>query len=142
MRDAGYDDEPLTDVADFMVDGFMNFVTHFSPEFQATEMQVYSQPLGIAGTLDMIIVLTGYAISYGTGPSGEDEIVAAPGQVLVDLRRHQDRPQPRGHVEGAARRVPADAASACCRSATCTRCRARTAARCCTCGPSTRTATC
>ncbi len=54
----------------------------FNPRFEATEMQVYNQPLGIAGTLDMIIVLTGYAISYGTGPRGEDEIVASPGSVL------------------------------------------------------------
>lgn len=82
LEDARYDDEPLTDVVDFMVDGFINFVTAFNPRFEATEMQVYNQPLGIAGTLDMIIVLTGYAISYGTGPRGEDEIVASPGSVL------------------------------------------------------------
>jgi len=82
LADAWYDDEPLTDVVDFMVDGFIAFVSQFSPRFEATEMQVYNQPLGIAGTLDMIIVLTGYAISYGTGPRGEDEIVASPGSVL------------------------------------------------------------
>lgn len=82
LADAWYDDEPLTDVVDFMVDGFIAFVTAFAPRFEATEMQVYNQPLGIAGTLDMIIVLTGYAISYGTGPRGEDEIVASPGSIL------------------------------------------------------------
>jgi hypothetical protein len=83
LEDAWYDDEPLTDVVDFMVDGFINFVVQFSPEFEATEMQVYNQPLGIAGTLDMIIVLTGYAISRGTGPRGEDEIIASPGNRLT-----------------------------------------------------------
>jgi hypothetical protein len=82
LADAWYDDEPLTDVVDFMVDGFISFVSAFNPRFEATEMQVYNQPLGIAGTLDMIIALTGYAISYGTGPRGEDEIVASPGSVL------------------------------------------------------------
>jgi len=82
LADAWYDDEPLTDVVDFMVDGFIAFVSQFNPWFEATEMQVYNQPLGIAGTLDMIIVLTGYAISVGTGPRGEDEIVASPGSVL------------------------------------------------------------
>jgi hypothetical protein len=83
LVDAWYDDEPLTDVVDFMVDGFIAFVTQFNPRFEATEMQVYNQPLGIAGTLDMIIVLTGYAISYGTGPDGADEIIACPGNVLT-----------------------------------------------------------
>lgn len=83
LEDAWYDDEPLTDVVDFMVDGFIAFVSAFSPRFEATEMQVYNQPLGIAGTLDMIIALDGYAISYGTGPHGEDEAVASPGNVLT-----------------------------------------------------------
>ena len=83
LVDAWYDDELLTDVVDFMVDGFINFVTAFGVRFEATEMQVYNQPLGIAGTLDMIITLTGYAISYGTGPRGEDEVVASPGSTLT-----------------------------------------------------------
>jgi hypothetical protein len=83
LEDAWYDDTPLTDVVDFMVTGFLNFVTQFSPAFEATEMAVYNQPLGVAGTLDMIIVLTGYALSPGTGPRGEDEIIACPGSVLA-----------------------------------------------------------
>ena len=83
LEDAWYDDEPLTDVVDFMVDGFISFVVQFGPEFQATEMQVYNQPLGIAGTLDMIVTLTGYAISRGTGPRGEDEVIASPGSRLT-----------------------------------------------------------
>lgn len=90
LRGARYDlgdgsDEPplLSDVVDFMVDGFMNWVTAFNPRFLAAEMPVYNQPLGYAGTLDMIIELDGYAISYGTGPHGEDEVIASPGSVLV-----------------------------------------------------------
>lgn len=82
LGDAWYDDEPLTGVVDFMIDGFISFVTQFGPEFLATEMTVYNQPLGIAGTLDAIIRLPGYAISYGTGPRGEDEFAACPGSVL------------------------------------------------------------
>ena len=83
LVDAWYDDEPLVDVVDFMVDGFIAFVAAFSPRFEATEMAVYNQPLGIAGTLDMIIALDGYGISYSTGPDGADEIVACPGNTLT-----------------------------------------------------------
>jgi hypothetical protein len=88
LQDAWYDlgggkSKPLAEVVDDMVDGFLAFVSHFNPEFLATEMTVYNQPLGWAGTLDMIIVLRGYAISRGTGPKGADEIVACPGGVLV-----------------------------------------------------------
>lgn len=83
--DLGDGSEPplLSDVVNFMVDGFINFVTAFNPQFLAAEMPVYNQPLGYAGTLDMIIALDGYAISYGSGPHGEDEVVASPGSVLV-----------------------------------------------------------
>ena len=83
LEDAWYDDEPLTDVVDFMVDGFIAFVFQFSPQFEATEMQVYNYALGVAGTLDMIVTLTGYAISRGTGPRGEDEVIASPGSRLT-----------------------------------------------------------
>jgi hypothetical protein len=75
--------KPLRDVVDDMVDGFVNWVSAMSPEFLATEMTIYNQPLGYGGTLDMIVTLAGYAISYGTGPKGADEIVASPGSVLV-----------------------------------------------------------
>lgn len=87
LRDAWYDfgdgeGAPLRDVVVWMVDGFINWVTAFNPRFIATEMPVYNQPLGYAGTLDMIIELDGYAISYGTGPKGADEVIASPGSVL------------------------------------------------------------
>lgn len=79
LQDAWYDgDDLLTDVVDFMVDGFLNFVTDFSPRFEATEMTVYNQPYGVAGTLDMIVTLTGYAISADAA-----QLVASPGNPIV-----------------------------------------------------------
>jgi hypothetical protein len=83
LERALYDGEPIQDVIDAMVDGFLAFVTRFDPEFLATEMQVYSQPLGIAGTLDAIVRLRGYAISYGTGFEGADELVPCPGSAVT-----------------------------------------------------------
>jgi hypothetical protein len=74
---------PLADVVGYMVDGFINFVAAFNPRFLAAEMPVYNQPLGYAGTLDDIIALDGYALSCGTGPHGEDEVIACPGSTLV-----------------------------------------------------------
>lgn len=85
--DLGDDSEPplLADIVDMMVDGFLNFVAAFgdSMRIAESELTVYNADLGYAGSLDQIIVLTGYAISYGTGPKGADEIVACPGNVLV-----------------------------------------------------------
>jgi hypothetical protein len=83
LEDAWYDDEPLTEIVDFMIDGFISFVSQFNPRFAATEMTIYNEPLGYAGTLDMIVILTGYAISYGTGLRGADEVIASPGSVLT-----------------------------------------------------------
>ena len=76
LLEAWYDDEPLTDVTDHMVDGFLQFVHDFNPKIEATEMAVFNQPLGIAGTLDMILVLYGYAILNG-------QVIASPGSILV-----------------------------------------------------------
>jgi hypothetical protein len=70
---ADYDDDPLTDVVDWMVTGFLNFVTDFRPRFLAAEMTVYNQPLGVAGTLDIIAALAGYGIG------GAGRFIAAPG---------------------------------------------------------------
>ena len=83
LADALYDGEPLADVVEFMVDGFLAFTADLRPDFEAAEMTVYNQPLGYAGTLDMIVTLKGYALSFGTGPRGEDEVVACPGSALV-----------------------------------------------------------
>jgi hypothetical protein len=81
----GTEPPPLSDVTGWMVDGFINFVHAFGDSMQiaASEMTVYHVELGYAGTLDLIIVLHGYAVSYGTGPNGSDRIVACPGGRLV-----------------------------------------------------------
>jgi hypothetical protein len=62
LEGADYDDEPVEDVADWMVKGFLNFVSDFRPVFQAAEMTVYNYLLGVAGTLDMIVDLPGLAV--------------------------------------------------------------------------------
>jgi hypothetical protein len=83
LVDADYDDQPLDRVVDWMIDGFTNFVAAFEPEFVATEMTVYNRTLGVAGTLDMIIVLRDVALA----PNGR--LIAAPGQTLtlcVDIK--------------------------------------------------------
>jgi hypothetical protein len=78
LEDALYDGEPVTDVTEFMVDGFLQFVSDFSPRFLAAEMTVYNQPLGYAGTLDAIFALDGYALA-----PGGDEVIARSGSVFV-----------------------------------------------------------
>jgi hypothetical protein len=88
--------EKLTDVVGWMIDGFINFASDFSPRFLATEMPVYNQPLGYAGTLDMIIELDGYAISHGTGPRGADQVVARPGAVLRSCADTKTGKEPEG----------------------------------------------
>jgi hypothetical protein len=57
-----YDDDPVKKVADWMVEGFLNWVADYQPEFLAAEMTVFNQPLGVAGTLDKIVWLPGLAI--------------------------------------------------------------------------------
>jgi hypothetical protein len=69
---------PVPTVVAFMLDGFTNWVTDFSPAFLATEMPVYNPLLDIAGTLDMIFALTG----FGIAPDGKTPI-GLPGNVLT-----------------------------------------------------------
>lgn len=57
-----YDDDPVEIVADWMLEGFLNFVADFKPRFHYAEMTVFNYPLGVAGTLDMIVTLPGLAI--------------------------------------------------------------------------------
>jgi len=61
-----YDDDPVEIVAEWMIDGFLNWVADFKPQFRAAEMTVFNYPLRVAGTLDMIVDLPGLAI----GPAG------------------------------------------------------------------------
>jgi len=78
LDDVWYGDEPLTGVVSHMVDGFIAWVSAFNPRFVATEMTVYNQREMVAGTLDMIVVLEGYAIH----PDG-DRFIAKPGSFVV-----------------------------------------------------------
>lgn len=91
LTGAMYDGDPLADVVDFMVTGFTNWVSHFNPRFLATEMPVYNQPLGIAGTLDDIIELTGYAIH----PAG-DRLIPCPGNVISGCGDNKTGRDPEG----------------------------------------------
>ncbi len=61
-----YDEDPVEDVAEWMVDGFLAWAAAWKPAFLAAEMTVFNAGLGVAGTLDMIVDLPGLAI----GPAG------------------------------------------------------------------------
>lgn len=75
---------PLTEVTDFMVDGFLQFVSDFDPDLQSTEMAVYHYELGVAGTLDTILVLHGYAICDDpTCANVGAHVIAKPGNDLA-----------------------------------------------------------
>lgn len=63
LQGADYDDQPLDEVVDWMITGFTNFVAAFNPRFEAAEMTVFNLELGVAGTLDMIIVLANVALT-------------------------------------------------------------------------------
>jgi hypothetical protein len=82
LAGAYYDEDPLEDVVDWMITGFLNFVSDWKPVFQAAEMTVFSQPLGIAGTLDLIARFEGYAI----GNAGR--FIDGPGSVMpcIDVK--------------------------------------------------------
>lgn len=71
-----YDDEPLEDVVEFMVDGFVQFVTDWDPLFEAAEMTVFNPVLRVAGTLDMIVHLRDVTLATN------GRIIAAQGNVL------------------------------------------------------------
>jgi hypothetical protein len=78
LRGEEYDGVPLEKVADEMTTGFLNFCSDWDPEFLAAEMTVFNMGLGVAGTLDMIILLRNVAISAdGT------RLVPAPGKTLI-----------------------------------------------------------
>lgn len=59
LAGALYDGEPVEQVTDAMITGFMNFVTDFGVSIQASEMVVFNRQFGIAGTLDAIMGFPG-----------------------------------------------------------------------------------
>ena len=81
LKGQDYDDEPVENVAAWMVNGFLNWVTAWQPQFRAAEMTVYNYGLGVAGTLDLIVFIPGVAVS----PSGR--FIPGPGLlVCVDVK--------------------------------------------------------
>jgi hypothetical protein len=77
LAGAEYDDDPIENVTDWMLTGFTNFFSDWNPKVEAAEMPVFSLRYGVAGTLDLIIILFDVEI----GPSGR--LVRAPGKILV-----------------------------------------------------------
>lgn len=66
LRGADYDGVPVEEVSEWMIEGYLNWVSDFCPEFLAAEMTVYNAALKIAGTLDLIVRLHGLDV----GPAG------------------------------------------------------------------------
>jgi hypothetical protein len=74
-----YDEEPIEDVIDYMLTGFLNFMADWSPRIIAAEMPIYNRAFKMAGTLDSIMELLGLALR----PDGRT--VAAPGSALLAM---------------------------------------------------------
>lgn len=91
LQGADYDGVPVEDVAGWMVEGYLNWVSDFNPEFLAAEMTVYNALLKVAGTLDEIVRLHGLT----TGRAGR--LVPGPGlDCCVDVKtgKHLDATVP------------------------------------------------
>lgn len=89
LRGALYEGDPVEDVVDWMITGFLNFDTDFGPEYLAAEMPVFHPQLKVAGTLDIILRLAGRVLDAA------GELIAAPRQVwtpCVDVKtgKHLD----------------------------------------------------
>ena len=81
LQGQDYDGCPVEDVADWMIDGFLNFVSEWKPVFRAAEMTVFNYGLGIAGTLDIIADLPDVALA----PSGSVRS-RPPVRVCIDVK--------------------------------------------------------
>jgi hypothetical protein len=81
LEGAYYDDMPVEDVAEWMIEGYLNWVSDFAPQFLAAEMTVFHPGLRVAGTLDSIAELPG----LGIGRAGR--FVPGPGvRCCVDVK--------------------------------------------------------
>ena len=81
------EDEMLAGVVEAMVDGFTRFAREWDPVLIASEMKVYNLQMGVAGTLDMILVIDNAAIVKG--PRGYDVLVRKAGSrvvLIVDIK--------------------------------------------------------
>ena len=75
------EDQPVEGVTDWMIEGFLNWVADFGPQFLASEMTVFNPDLKAAGTLDIIAFLAG----LGIGRSGR--FIPGPGVACcVDVK--------------------------------------------------------
>jgi hypothetical protein len=101
LEGADYDGEPLESVVEAMVDGFLNFVSAFDPEFEASEMAVFNRQLGVAGTLDTIIRLKRDGAQRRRPAHRREDAAASVHRLQVRQAPGRDRPR-------AARRIPAD----------------------------------
>jgi hypothetical protein len=91
LQGADYDGIPVEDVADWMIGGYLNWVSDYNPEFLAAEMTVYNAALKVAGTLDEIVRLHGLTV----GRAGR--FVPGPGlDCCVDVKtgKHLDATVP------------------------------------------------
>jgi len=91
LQGADYDGESVDDVAEWMIEGYLNWVSDFQPEFLAAEMTVYNAELRVAGTLDEIVRLHGLTV----GRAGR--FVPGPGlDCCVDVKtgKHLDATVP------------------------------------------------
>lgn len=73
-----YDNDRVEDVAEWMIDGFLAWVSDFKPRFLASEMIVFHPGLRVAGALDAITFLPG----LGIGRAGR--FVPGPGVSVCD----------------------------------------------------------
>lgn len=62
LQGADYDGMPVEYVTEWMIDGYLNWVADYGPEFLAAEMTVFHPGLKVAGTLDQIVRLPGLRI--------------------------------------------------------------------------------
>lgn len=112
LEDADYDGQPLADVVDWMVSGFLAFVSTFNPVFKAAEMTVYHRGLMVAGTLDAIVWVAGMDLTPDGRLIGSDgglrfcldvktgkHLDATVQEQLAAYRRMQEALMPLGEVK-------------------------------------------
>lgn len=99
LAGSDYDGDPVEFVAEWMLDGFVNFTAGWKPVFEAAEMTVYNPSLKVAGTLDMIVFLPGVAV----GPAGR--FIPGPGvRCCIDVKTGKNLDAPAWQEQVAAYR--------------------------------------
>lgn len=62
LTDALYDGDPVPEVTTAMIDGFTRFVSEWNPILVHSEMTGYNVQVGVAGTIDLILIIPDAAI--------------------------------------------------------------------------------